>query len=128
MGESVKIVDLARDMIRLAGLEPDRDIEIRFTGIRPGEKLYEELSLDEEKATRTRHPRILIGTKANVPLSELRVQLDELRRRADSESAHSMRAMFKEIVPEYVQPVAERTSGTTTLPPDPQPAIAAATS
>ena len=63
MGQSVRILDLAHDMIRLAGLEPDRDIEIRFTGIRPGEKLYEELSLDEENATRTRHPRIYIGNK-----------------------------------------------------------------
>ncbi|MDP2270228.1 MAG: nucleoside-diphosphate sugar epimerase/dehydratase [Archangium sp.] len=61
MGEPVKIVDLARDLITLSGLVPDKDIEIRFTGLRPGEKLFEELSTVEEKAEKTRHPKIFIG-------------------------------------------------------------------
>jgi FlaA1/EpsC-like NDP-sugar epimerase len=60
MGEMVRIVDLARNMIRLAGFEPDEDIEIRFTGLRPGEKLYEELMLDDENMLPTHHQKIAI--------------------------------------------------------------------
>ena len=59
MGEPVKIVDLARDLIRLSGLEVGRDIEIKFTGVRPGEKLYEELFFGAEMATPTTHPKVL---------------------------------------------------------------------
>jgi FlaA1/EpsC-like NDP-sugar epimerase len=125
MGQSVRILDLAHDMIRLAGLEPDHDIEVRFTGIRPGEKLYEELSLDEENATRTRHPRIYIGSKTSIALGELRTQIDELNRRADLGDDESMRAMFRDIVPEYGQLPAEPTPEPAA--PEPRPIIAAAT-
>ena len=62
MGDPVKIVDLARQMIRLAGLQPDRDVEIRFTGLRPGEKLHEELFHGEEPPVPTGHPGLLIAT------------------------------------------------------------------
>jgi FlaA1/EpsC-like NDP-sugar epimerase len=61
MGQPVKIVDLARDLIALSGLRPEEDIEIKFSGVRPGEKLFEELSTDAEHAERTRHPKIFIG-------------------------------------------------------------------
>jgi FlaA1/EpsC-like NDP-sugar epimerase len=63
MGEMVKISDLARDLIRLAGREPDRDIQIVYTGIRPGEKLYEELFTDREGMASTKHERIFISRK-----------------------------------------------------------------
>src|SRR5690606_32945974 len=59
MGKPVKIVDLARQMIRLSGYEPDVDIEIRFSGVRPGEKLFEELQHTGEDHTATAHPRIM---------------------------------------------------------------------
>lgn len=61
MGEPVRIVDLARDMIRLSGLRPDEDVEIRYTGLRPGEKLFEELGTTEDRVEKTRHPKIFIG-------------------------------------------------------------------
>ena len=61
MGEPVKIVDLARDLITLSGLRPDEDIEIRFSGVRPGEKLFEELSTATEHAEKTKHPKVFIG-------------------------------------------------------------------
>jgi len=61
MGEPIKIVDLARDMIILSGLKPGRDIEIKYTGLRPGEKLYEELFSDRENFALTRHERIFIA-------------------------------------------------------------------
>lgn len=63
MGEPVKIADLARDLIKLSGYEPDRDIQISYTGVRPGEKLYEELFLSREEMAATRHERIFISTK-----------------------------------------------------------------
>ena len=63
MGEMVKIDDLARDLIRLAGFEPDKDIQIVYNGIRPGEKLYEELFTDREGMDSTRHERIFISRK-----------------------------------------------------------------
>lgn len=61
MGEPVKIVELARDLIRLMGLREGDDVEIKFTGMRPGEKLYEEISMDAENAVRTKHPKIYVG-------------------------------------------------------------------
>ena len=61
MGEPVRIVDLARDLIRLSGLEPEKDIEIRFTGMRPGEKLFEEIAVDAENVDKTKHPKIYVG-------------------------------------------------------------------
>ena len=61
MGESIRIFDLAEKMLKLSGLEEGRDIEIRFTGLRPGEKLYEELLTSEENTIETHHPKIMIA-------------------------------------------------------------------
>jgi FlaA1/EpsC-like NDP-sugar epimerase len=71
MGECVKIVDLARDLIKLSGFEPDVDIKIEFTGLRPGEKLYEELLLAEEGIESTRHKNIFIGKPLDIGMSEV---------------------------------------------------------
>lgn len=81
MGEEVKIIDLARRVIELHGLRPDEDIKIEYTGIRPGEKLYEELSLDFENAHPTMHPKIrmLQGSEHSVPSLEFQKRVDALR-------------------------------------------------
>ena len=68
MGEPVKVLDLATDLIRLSGLEVGTDIEIRFTGTRPGEKLYEELFFDSESAIPTDHPKVLRAKNGALPL------------------------------------------------------------
>jgi len=100
MGAPVKIVDLARDLIRLSGLAPDQDVEIRFTGIRPGEKLYEELFLNEETAEKTCHPRIFIGKTQPQDWQSVNRRLLELGELAGAD-ADRIRAKFKEVVPEY---------------------------
>jgi FlaA1/EpsC-like NDP-sugar epimerase len=79
MGEPVKIVDLARDMIRLSGLEPDRDIAIEFTGIRPGEKLHERLFNEGEEVGTTDHPKIRTATRTPIPFDILIRDLDRIR-------------------------------------------------
>jgi len=79
MGQPVRIIDLAHDLIRLSGLEPDKDIEIRYIGIRPGEKLFEELSTVGEGIERTTHPKIFTGTYDSPHLPGLRAQLETHR-------------------------------------------------
>ncbi len=101
MGEPIKIVDLARDLIRLSGLQPDKDIEIHFTGIRPGEKLFEELSLDEEGAERTRHYRIFVGRIKAQDWHHVNRQIKQIGELAGNTDPHVIHAKFKEIVPEY---------------------------
>lgn len=100
MGEPVKIVDLARDLIRLSGLEPDVDIEIKFTGLRPGEKLYEELLLEEEGLTATKHDKIFIGKPASIDLEELKKELETLRFAVVGNS-ENMFKLVKHLVPNY---------------------------
>lgn len=100
MGESVKIIDLAKNMIKLSGLELGKDIEIKVTGLRPGEKLYEELLSDSETTIPTHHPKIL---KAKIqPVNEADIQrIDELIRLFEGQENTKIVAKMKEIVPEF---------------------------
>jgi FlaA1/EpsC-like NDP-sugar epimerase len=100
MGKSVKIIDLAKKMIKLSGLEEGKDIEIKVTGLRPGEKLYEELLNDSEKTLPTHHPKIM---KAKVQITterELHL-IDELIELFEGQENIKIVAKMKEIVPEY---------------------------
>jgi FlaA1/EpsC-like NDP-sugar epimerase len=104
MGEPVKIVDLARDLIRLSGLAPE-EIEVRFTGLRPGEKLFEELSLKEENARKTHHPKIFIGRLHPQEWDMVNGQLQELQELVGDGDVGAVFRKLKEIVPEYSSPV-----------------------
>jgi FlaA1/EpsC-like NDP-sugar epimerase len=94
MGEPVRIVELAEEMIRLSGFKPYEEIGITFSGIRPGEKLFEELSTDAEHAEKTRHPRIFIGKIAAVPREVVAERLNHLRELcAQGATAEEIRAV-----------------------------------
>ena len=100
MGEPVRIVDLARDLIRLSGLKEGKDIEIVFTGLRPGEKLYEELYDQHEERLPTPHPKIFLARHRPCSLEWLQAQLGELARRLEG-PADEVVAALKDLVPEY---------------------------
>jgi FlaA1/EpsC-like NDP-sugar epimerase len=101
MGEPVKIVDLARELITLSGFKAGEDIEMVFTGIRPGEKLFEELSIKGEDMVPTRHPKI--GIWKNIPMDRnlLRTKIDELVTIAQTKNYEAIVNKIKELVPEY---------------------------
>lgn len=100
MGESVKIVDLAKNLIRLSGYKVGEDIEIHFTGLRPGEKLYEELLMDEEGLQNTENQLIHIGKPIEFDEKRFLKQLDELKE-ATTKDSQRIRQMVQEIVPTY---------------------------
>ncbi len=114
MGEPVKIVDLARQLILRSGLRPDKDIPIRFTGIRPGEKLYEELACDYEQARPTAHPKIRVW---QLPLADESHVRQMLARLSDVTNAPREEVIFalEQCVPEYHPPEGRRST--------PEPAI-----
>jgi FlaA1/EpsC-like NDP-sugar epimerase len=100
MGAPVKILELAKDMIRLSGLRPFDDIDIVFSGMRPGEKLYEELGTDGEAVTKTRHPKIFIGRINGVGAEELAGGIDTLVDAAGRNDAVSVREQLARLIPE----------------------------
>jgi FlaA1/EpsC-like NDP-sugar epimerase len=101
MGSPVKILDLARDLIRLSGFEPDEDIEIKFIGLRPGEKLYEELTTDGEGIFPTSHEKISILRKKSCDPDWLKGEIEELTALAEKQDAAGIKRKLKEILPEY---------------------------
>ena len=101
MGESVKIIDLAKKMIKINGLELGRDIEIKVTGLRPGEKLYEELLSKEENTLPTHHPQILIA-KVREADAAFEQNIEDLIRLFETQHNINIVSKMKELVPEYV--------------------------
>lgn len=101
MGKPVKIIDLATKMIKLAGLEPHKDIEIKVVGLRPGEKLYEELLNDGSTTLPTHHEKIMIAQDVNEDFDFISSEIDELRNLAQNYMILDTVATMKKIVPEF---------------------------
>ena len=100
MGKPVKIYDLAKKMISLSGYVPDVDIEIKIVGLRPGEKLYEELLMDEEGLQKTAHSKIFVGQSIDVSFEELNEKLSLLKAALDTDNAN-IKKVFEQVVPTY---------------------------
>ncbi len=101
MGKPVKILDLAEDLIRLSGYEPYTEIPIKIIGLRPGEKLFEELLLDEEGILATRHDKIFVAKPLEIDLGKLETELEELYQVIWNGSDIAVKAFVKELVPNY---------------------------
>ena len=104
MGEQVRILDLARQLIRMQGLREGEDIEIVFTGLRPGEKLYEELHSDSERTRITRHERILVWDLDAREEEELLEEVSELEALAQAGDAVAIKRQLHRLVPDYIEP------------------------
>ena len=102
MGEPVKIADLARRMIELAGFEPDVDIHISYTGLRPGEKLYEELLSNEENTLPTPHEKIRVAKVREYNYQEIEPRIDSLTQVARQGLVLDTVLQMKQIVPEFI--------------------------
>ncbi|MFD3155941.1 polysaccharide biosynthesis protein [Haloimpatiens sp. FM7330] len=101
MGQPVKIYDLACDLIRLSGFEPNKDMKIKITGLRPGEKLYEELLMNEEGLTNTEHEKIFIGKPTFSDINELREKMMQLKDVIDEDDIEKLILKVEEVVPTY---------------------------
>ena len=103
MGQPIRIVQMAKDLIRLSGLEPNVDIPIVFTGLRPGEKLYEELQLLNEKKVSTSHRKIMVlkDKKTNMPWAIFKPIIDELIESAKNLDSEKIQLLLNQIIPTY---------------------------
>ncbi|RZK92475.1 MAG: polysaccharide biosynthesis protein, partial [Pedobacter sp.] len=101
MGKSVKIVELAKKMIRLAGLEPNVDVKIEYSGLRPGEKLYEELLNDNENTMPTHHQKIMIGKVRQYVFEDVVNQITALIHSAKNNNDRQVVVNMKKLVPEF---------------------------
>ncbi len=103
MGKPVKIYDLAENLIRLSGHIPNVDIKIEVVGLRPGEKLYEELLMDQEGLEGTKHSKIFVGRPMTIEMAELEEKLNLLREAVDSQDNEKIRDIMEEVVPTYIR-------------------------
>jgi FlaA1/EpsC-like NDP-sugar epimerase len=118
MGEPVKILDLAEDMIRLSGLEPYEDIDIVFTGIREGEKLFEELEITGESLLKTEHPKIFIGKIATYADEEVANILANFEQAVRNSDEAEIRALFNHFLPEATITEKEKAEKTAVSQPE----------
>jgi FlaA1/EpsC-like NDP-sugar epimerase len=102
MGTSVKIVDMARDLIRLSGFEPDKEIKIEYIGLRPGEKLYEELITQGEDIVPTAHKKIMVLSGQTCDQVLLNSDIDRIIEVAKAQDGDKIRILLKQMVPEYM--------------------------
>jgi len=100
MGRPVKILELAEDLIRLSGFEPYTDVDIVFTGVRKGEKLFEELEISGEHLLLTRHPKIFIGKIANHDRNEVEIVIDRLSHAVQGSDCYEIRRILAEFITE----------------------------
>jgi FlaA1/EpsC-like NDP-sugar epimerase len=100
MGDPVRITDLAEDMIRLSGLRVGEDVEVKFIGVRPGEKLFEELHVRGERHTATSHPKIMVAASTPIQLQQIRASIDAAGERATSDASEIV-MLLEQIVPEF---------------------------
>ena len=101
MGDPIKIADMAKDLIRLSGFEPDKDIQIKFIGIRPGEKLYEELITEGEGIVPTSHKKIMALRGTSCELSKLNGKIEQLFQAASEQDSNAIKTLIKKIVVDY---------------------------
>lgn len=118
MGEQQRILDLAMKMIKLSGLTPGIDIDIIFTGLRPGEKLYEELFIEHEENVQTYHPKIMIARPGDYPFHLLENRLDKLREALNCQEITLTGTIVSKIVPEYFKHYKQPRHQTTTDMPE----------
>ena len=110
MGEPIKILSLAHQIIRLSGLRPDIDVAIKYVGLRAGEKLSEELFHESETLMPTEHEAIRLASTRLVELSSLRKRLNELSLQAESRHVEPTLTILKELVPEFIYDSLEGTA------------------
>jgi FlaA1/EpsC-like NDP-sugar epimerase len=101
MGQSIRIVDMARDLIRLSGFVPDEEIKIEYTGLRPGEKLSEELTTAGEGVSPTAHEKIMVVKGPVGELGVIKEKIDSLAQAAIYQDGEKIRTLFKQLVPEF---------------------------
>ena len=103
MGEPVKIYEMAEKLIKLSGLEPNVDIQIKVTGLRPGEKLYEELLMEEEGLTETKHDKIYIAP-TDIEMKDIEEKLEKLNnvlKNCNNEQKNKIKEVIHSVVPTY---------------------------
>ena len=101
MGKPVKIIDLAGDLIRLSGLEPDKDIKIVITGARPGEKLFEELLTSEEGTSATKHKRIFVARPNNTNFEDIEQLVQTIRQRGSYLDKDEVVVGLRRLIPDF---------------------------
>jgi FlaA1/EpsC-like NDP-sugar epimerase len=101
MGKSIKVIDVAKNMIRLSGLEVGKDIQIKYVGLRPGEKLYEELLCDKENTLPTYHPKIMIAKVIHHEFNTMSDHINQFEKLIKTQNNIEIVKLMKRIIPEY---------------------------